>query len=271
MLLLEMLQFPFMQRAFVAGILVAVLLGWLGVFVITRRMSFVGDGIAHGSLAAVALAILVGWAPLPTALVFSIILGLLLYALDQTHLSTDTAIGLIFTFGMATGVILLQYHEGYVPELISFLFGSILAVSSDNVMLIAIVGLLLIGLLAWKRKQFAFLAIDQEGAKLAGVHPVRTDALFYVMVSASIILAIKLVGVILVSALLIIPSSIGKVLSSSFKGFEMISVFASIVIMIAGLTASYVLDWPAGASIVVTGTAFLVLSMIVTQLTRRFV
>lgn len=262
MLFLEMIQFPFMQRAMIAGVILSILLGWLGVFVITRRMSFIGDGVAHASLAAVAFAILTGLAPLPTAVIFSIILGTLLYLLQKTTLSTDTAIGLLFTFGMALGVILLQYHEGYVPELISFLFGSILAVSTDNVILIVGLSIILLALLFWKRKEFAFLAIDQQGAKLAGINTTTTDLLFYIMVSASIVLAIKLIGVILVSALLIIPSSIGKTLGASFKQFEIITICASIATTLIGLSLSYVLDWPAGASIVITGTGLLAFSVV---------
>ena len=262
MFLLEMLQLPFMQRAFLAGAVLAVLLGWLGVYVVTRRMSFVGDGVAHASLAAVAFAVVVGWAPLPTALVFSLFLGAILFFLEKkTTLSSDAAIGLVFTFGMALGVILLQYHEGYVPELMSFLFGSILAVSSKNVLTISLLGLAMIAVLYFKRKEFTFLAIDDDGAKLAGVSPMKTDLLFYVMVSAAVVLAIKLIGVILVSALLIIPSSTAKIFATSFAQFEWLAVAASLLTVWLGLTFSYVLDWPSGASIVVTGVMLLLLSI----------
>ena len=124
--MLDILTFPFMQRAIIAGTIIALLLGWLGVFVVTRRMSFVGDGIAHASLAAISLALLLGWAPLVTALVFAIMLGTALFVLERkTTIGSDASIGILFTFGMALGVILLQYNQGYAPELISFLFGSI--------------------------------------------------------------------------------------------------------------------------------------------------
>lgn len=262
MILLEMLQLPFMQRAFLAGSVVAVLLGWIGVYVVTRRMSFVGDGVAHASLAAVALAIVVGWAPLPTALVFSLMLGAALFLLERhTTLSSDAAIGLVFTFGMALGVILLQYHEGYVPELMSFLFGSILAVTANNVLTILVLGAVMLLILFWKRKEFTFLSIDQDGAQLAGISRNRTDLLFYMMVAASVVLAIKLVGVVLVSALLIIPSSTAKIFATSFTQFEWMAVVAGLLTVWLGLLFSYILDWPSGASIVVTGVLLLVLSI----------
>ena len=268
-MILEMLQLPFMQRAFFAGSVLAILLGWLGVYVVTRRMSFVGDGVAHASLAAVAFAIVVGWAPLPTALLFSLLLGAILFFLEKNStLSSDAAIGLVFTFGMALGVILLQYHEGYVPELMSFLFGSILAITTKNVLTISLIGLLMIAILGVKKKEFTFLAVDHQGATLAGVSPFKSDLLFYMMVSAAVVLAIKLIGVILVSALLIIPSSTAKIFAKSFSGFERIAVITSVLTVWLGLLFSYILDWPSGASIVVTGVMILLLSIGIKKLVR---
>jgi ABC-type Mn2+/Zn2+ transport system permease subunit len=260
-MLIDMLQFPFMQRAFLGGTVIALLLGWLGVFVITRKMSFVGDGVAHASLAAVSLALLVGWAPLPTALIFSAVLGYGLFFLNRyTSLSSDTSIGLLFTFGMALGIILLQYHEGYAPELISFLFGSILGVTSQDLLIILSAGIALLTILYIKRKEFAFLALDPEGAALAGISRDGIDLLYYVFVSASVVLSIKLIGVVLVSAILIIPSSIGKILGKSFAQFQWISIIMSVCIVWAGLLASYMFDWPSGSSIVLTGILFLACS-----------
>ncbi len=268
-MIIEMLQFPFMQRAFLGGTIIALLLGWLGVFVITRRMSFVGDGVAHASLAAVSLALLVGWAPLPTALIFSVILGYSLFFLNRyTSLSNDTSIGLMFTFGMALGIILLQYHEGYAPELISFLFGSILGVTSQDLLIILAAGIALLTILFLKRKEFAFLALDPEGAELAGVSRDGIDLLYYIFVSASVILSIKLIGVVLVSALLIIPSSIGKILGKSFAQFQWISVVMGLLTVWSGLILSYIFDWPSGSSIVMSGILLLIISSLVANLKK---
>lgn len=261
MIFFEMFQFPFMQRAFIAGIILAVVLAWLGVFVTTRKMSFAGDGIAHASLAAVAVAILFGWAPLPTALLFSLVLGAILFYMNRyTTLSTDSAIGIVFTTGMALGVVLLQYHEGYAPELISYLFGSILGISQRDLLITVLVSLVLLVLLFLRRKQFAFLAIDEDGASLAGVSVWKTDFLFYLMVPLAIVLGIKLVGVILVSALLIVPSVSARQLAYSFASLEVYSICIGVITMVVGLVASYILDWPSGASIILVGTLFFVLS-----------
>ncbi|MFH2018879.1 MAG: metal ABC transporter permease, partial [bacterium] len=117
--MLEILQYPFMVRALVSGIFVAVLLGWLGTFVVTRKMSLIGDGIAHASLAGIAMALLLGWAPIPVAVILSIFIASFIYLLEKkTKISSDMAIAVMFTTGMAIGIILLHFYQGYQPELV---------------------------------------------------------------------------------------------------------------------------------------------------------
>lgn len=215
--MLEMLSLPFMQRAFVAGIVVSVLLGWIGVFVTSRRMSFIGDGIAHASLAAVAFAILIGAAPLPIALIFGVCTAIALFILEKkTNISSDTAIGILFAGGIALGVLLLQFHEGYVPELISFLFGNILAVQNMDLAIVVGMGMVIFSALFAFRQQLTFVTIDPQGAQIAGIKSHRFELALYVLTAVSVILSIKLVGIVLVSALLVLPSAITKGFSKSF-------------------------------------------------------
>ena len=127
-----------MQRAFIAGILLAALLAYLGVFVVLRRMSLFSDGIAHASLAGVAAGVLLSLNPLVTALVASVVFAIVMFFLERkSNLSTDTAIGLIFTSGMALGVLLMSFKSGYQPELIGFLFGNILTIKPSDLIVIA--------------------------------------------------------------------------------------------------------------------------------------
>lgn len=253
--LIEMFSYPFMQRALIAGIILAILLGWLGVFVVSKRVSFVGDGIAHASLAAVALAILLGWAPLPVALVFAIILAVLMHLLERkTNLSSDAAIGILFSSGMAIGVLLLQFHDGYVPELVSYLFGNILAIGETDLGFVLAIGSLLVMLLAYFQQQFIFLTVDPEGAMLAGIKRNTMELLMTVFIALTVVLSIQLLGIVLVSALLVIPSSIGKTLARSFLQFQTLSIIASLAIMVSGLVFSFIFDLPSGATIVVVGT-----------------
>ncbi len=259
----EMFQYAFMQRAFIGGSVIAILLGWIGVYVVSKKMSFVGDGVAHASLVAIAGAILLGISPLPTALVFSVFLAFALYYLEEkTELSSDAAIGMIFTTGMAVGVLLLQYVDGYVPDLVSFLFGNILAVGRADLYTILGIGFIFLILLALYRRQIAYVLFDPVGARLSGHSVPAYLILFYLLISVSVVLSIRFVGIVLVSALLVIPASIGKMTARSFKNFEIISIFASLWSVYLGLILSYLFDWPSGASIVVVAmTTFLFISI----------
>ncbi len=204
--MLELFTYPFMQRAFAAGGITALLLGALGVYIVSRRMSFLGDGLAHASLAGVALAILFGWAPLPVTLVFSILLAFVLYFFEEkAQIASDMAIGIIFTTGMAIGVILLHFYPGYQPELVSYLFGNILAVTNTDLAIIAGVGAVVLASLFFFSKRLTFVTFDPEGAYLAGLRSSLYVLLLYVFTAVAIVLSIRLLGIVLVSALLILP------------------------------------------------------------------
>jgi zinc transport system permease protein len=250
----EFLSYPFMQRAFLAGILLGGLLAYLGVFVVLKRMSFFSDGIAHASLSGVALGVLLSVNPMVVALLAAVLFAFVLFFLEKkAALSSDTAIGLVFTSGMAIGVLLLSLKSGYQPELISFLFGNILTIRPFDLMLIVILGTaVLVFLIVWRRR-IALLVFDREMAYLAGINPDLLQLALYIVLSVSIVLAIKILGIILVSALLIIPVSIAKLVSRSFRKLIIVSVVLSEVIVLTGLALSYWFDLPAGAVIVLTG------------------
>jgi len=244
-----------MQRALLGGLVIAVLLGWVGVYATSRNMSFIGAGVAHASLAAVAFAILVGWSPIITAIVFSIILGVALYVLDtHTSVSRDTAIGILFSAGMALGILFLQFHEGYVPDLMSYLFGTILSITSADIMLVAVLGLAMITHMWFLRRELLFITVDPDGAHLSGMNKPAIELLLYVLTSVSVVISIKLIGIVLVSALLVLPASISKTFARSFTSFLLYAIVASVIVVISGLIISFYADWPSGASIVLVGT-----------------
>lgn len=251
----DILQYPFMQRALIAGVVLACLLAWLGVFVIMRRMSFFSDGIAHASLAGVATGVLAGIHPLATALVFSVVFSIVIYSLEKrTTLSSDAIIGILFTSGMALGVVLISFKRGYQPDLVSFLFGNILAIKSADLAIIAALSAGIIAFLAYNHKNITLMALDMDTAYMAGVRVDLLHVSFYIILAVSVVLGLKILGIILVSALLIIPASTAKLLSKSFKGLIVQSVIFSEVIVILGVALSYALDSPTGPMIVLVGT-----------------
>lgn len=249
-----MFYYPFMQRALIAGILLAGLFAYLGVFVVMRRMAFFSDGIAHASLAGVAAGVLLSLNPLVTALVASVFFALMMFWLEKkTNISSDAAVGLIFTFGMALGVLLISLKRGYQPELIGFLFGNILMIKSLDLWLIGIASVFISGLLFFFRREITLLSLDQEMAYLSGIRTNLLQLAMYVVLAISVVLGIKILGIVLVSALLIIPVSISKLISRSFRKLVIRSVLCAEVIMIAGIFLSYLFDLPTGAAIVLTG------------------
>lgn len=260
--LLTILHLPFMQRALIAGIALGLILPFLGVFVTLRRMSFFGDGIAHATLAGVAIGIVAGVSPFLSALGIGVLFGAGVYLLERkTNISSDALIGILFTGGLALGIVLISQQKGYQPELLSFLFGSILSVGSRDLGIIlgfsAVIVLAL--LVLWR--QLTLLALDKETAWLYGVRTESLDFFFYVLLSVTIVLGVKLLGIILVSALLIIPPTIAKMLAPSFKTLIGVSVIAGEVFIVLGLMLSYLLDLPSGATIILVGVlAFLLIA-----------
>lgn len=251
----EIFHYPFMQRAFLAGILLAGLLAYLGVFVVLRKMAFFSDGMAHASLAGVAGGILLSVNPLVAALVASFIFAVGMFFLEKkTHLSSDAAIGLLFTSGMALGVLLLSFKSGYQPELIGFLFGNILTIGRSDLMITFALSVLIGGFLIANGRRMTLLALDREAAYLSGINPDFFQLALYVILAVSVVLGIKVLGIILVSALLIIPVSISKLISRSFRKLVFWSIVFAELIVLAGLLLSYLFDLPTGPIIVLTGT-----------------
>lgn len=262
----EIFALPFMQRALIGGSIVAVLLGWVGVFATSRNMSFIGAGIAHASLSSVALAILLGLPIMPTILLFALVFAIILYSIEKkTSVSRDMSIGIMFSVGMALGVLLLQLTEGYVPELMSFLFGSILAVKTSDLYLLIGISAILFLILIRYRSELLFVIVDPEGANLSGVNRKMMEVLIYILTSLAVVLSIKLVGIVLVSALLVIPSAIGRLWSNSFLSFQWVAILSSLITTNIGLLLSFYADLPAGAAIVVVATSFLFISWAILQ------
>ncbi|HOW44885.1 MAG TPA: metal ABC transporter permease [Candidatus Aminicenantes bacterium] len=265
----ELLQLPFMQRALLAGLLLGLLLSRLGVYVTLRRMAFFSDGIAHAALAGAAVGLLTRRDPLLAALLFSALLAVLIYFLERkSRLPVDSIIGILFTSGMALGVVLISLRPGYQPELIGYLFGNILAIRGGDLLLIAALGALILVFLSLRRRQLTLLALDREMACMAGIRPAVYDLLLYVALACALVLGIRILGVVLVSALLIIPVSTARLFCRSFRALNRWTVIVAEIIVLAGLLLSYFLDLPAGAVIVLTGSAVFALAFVATSLLK---
>lgn len=246
-----------MQRALIGGIVLAAIFALLGVYVILRRMAFFAEGIAHASLGSVAVGIVFSINPLATALVFSIIFALIIYFVEKRYrLGSDTAIGILFTSGLAFGVLLISFKSGYQPELLSFLFGNILAIKETELFLMGGIGIAIIAFIIKYFKPLTLLSLDEETAYVAGVNTSFLLPALYCILAVSVVLGIKILGVVLVSALLILPASTSRLISRSFTRLVWFSVIIAEVTIITGIFLSYYFNLPTGPAIVLTGALF---------------
>lgn len=259
----EIFQLEFMQRALIAGLILAPLLSVLGAFATLRKMSFFADGVAHASLLGVAIAVAVQIAPFGGALLIGLLLGVLIFLLEKhTKIASDSVIGIIFTTGLALGVIIISMQPGYQPDLISFLFGNILAVTWSDVWIILTLSAIILSIVHVYLRQLTLLTLSEDLAWTSGVKTDRLNLIFYILLAVATVLGVKLLGIILVSALLITPPVTARLMTRSFRSYLFISVVMAILAFLTGLVSSYYFDLPSGASIVVSATIIFILVFI---------
>lgn len=263
MAMLEILAFPFFQRALFVGLILGVLMAVLGVFVVLRKMSFFSDAIGHSALAGIALGLLLGINPFWGALAFAVLVAVGISSVRRiSHLSIDTLLGVFFSAAVALGVILVTLTPGYQADLISFLFGNILTVSSIDVISSLVITIVVAAVLVWTGKGFVSISLDKALAHAEGIPVARLEMLFLVLLAAVIALAIKFVGIVLVTALLIIPAATAQNIARTLSSMFWISVVVSLISVVSGMLASALLRTPSGPTIVLTGAVFFTISLV---------
>ncbi|MFH2021058.1 MAG: metal ABC transporter permease [archaeon] len=248
--MIEAFQFAFMQRAFIAGILIALLCAIIGLFIVLRRMALLGDGLAHISFGGIAAGMLFGFYPLLSALVFSVLGAFGIQKLKKMKVYSDSAIAIFFSFGLALGILLISFARGFNADLFSYLFGSILAVNVTDILLIGAVGVAVLIVIYLFYKELFYITFDESSAKASGLPVEKLDTLLVVLTAVIVVLSMRIVGILLVSSLIVIPASTALMLSKSFKQTMAISAIVAIVSVIIGLLAAYYLNLAAGAAIV---------------------
>jgi zinc transport system permease protein len=262
--ILDLLTFPFFQRALFVGIILSILMALLGVLVVLRRMSFFSDAIGHSALAGIALGLLLNINPFFGALAFALLVAFGISAIRSvSKLSIDTLLGVFFSASVALGVILVSLTPGYQADLISFLFGNILTVTRADVAISLLIATIAIATLVWVGKGLVAITLDASLAKAEGIPVARYELLFLLLLAAVIALAIKFVGIVLVTALLIIPAASAQNLARSLSGMFGISVALSLLSVVLGMLASALFNIPSGPAIVLTGTVFFAVSLLI--------
>ncbi|MFH2068347.1 MAG: metal ABC transporter permease [Candidatus Omnitrophota bacterium] len=259
----EILSYGFMQRAILAGVIVGLLCSVLSLFVVLKRLSFIGVGISHSAFGGVALGFLLGIEPTWTAAIFCILIALLIGLVKQRgKIQEDTTIGIFFAATMAFGILLVGLSKRYNMDLFGYLFGNILAISASDVKMVVAVSIVVLSVIAVFFKELLFYSFDEAMAKVSGIPTGFLNYLLLTLLALVTVVSIKVVGIVLVSALLVIPGAAGRQISSNYRGMLAIAILAGLLAVSGGLILSYFLNIPSGSTIVLLATLFFFLSLL---------
>jgi ABC-type Mn2+/Zn2+ transport system permease subunit len=267
---LDFLSLGFMQRALLAGVIISLLCGTLSVFVVLRRMAFVGVGISHSAFGGIALGFLLSINPTISGIIFTVMVALLIgWVSRRGKLEENTAIGIFFAASMALGVLFIGLSKKYNVDVFSYLFGNILAITPEDIRGIIIIGALELIFIILLFKELVYWSFDDEMAKISGLPVEIIEHLFLAILAVAIIISIKLIGIILVSSLLVAPGAAALMVCRDLKHMFWLSIWMAIVSTLAGLFISYWLDIPSGSTIVLLLTGFFLASLLGTRVIKR--
>ncbi|HZK25589.1 MAG TPA: metal ABC transporter permease [Oscillospiraceae bacterium] len=266
---MDILRFAFMQRAFLAGIMVALLCPTIGIYLVLRRMSMMGNMFSHLSLAGVALGIFTGIYPLATALTLSLAAAAAVEVLRRAYrIFSDLAIAILISAGTSLAVILISLSRAFNADLFSYLFGSVIAISTQDLYLIAAVGFLVFSIILMMQKELFYIAFDEVGARAAGIRVDLVNMIFVAATSLTIAMAMRVVGMLLVSSLITVPIAAGLQLGRSFRATVYWSYAIALISVVSGLVLAYYGDLAPGGTIVMCALALFVLAIFYGKMKR---
>jgi ABC-type Mn2+/Zn2+ transport system permease subunit len=260
----ESLQYPYLQRALISTIIVGVVCGIIGVFIVMKGLSFLGAGIAHSCFAGGALAILIGIDPFFTILAFGEGSALLIgYVNEKESVSNkDTAVGIMFSFTMALAILFIGLMDQYSANVQSLLFGNALTVSEDSMWRLIIVAIVIMVVFFAFKKELLFIIFDEEMAKISGIPVRKLNYLFIILIAGIITVSLKAIGAILVFAMIVTPGAAAYQWSYNTNKMLGIAAFFGGISAFLGIYISFMYDLPTGSSIVLVITAIFILSFL---------
>ena len=255
----EILQYSFMQRALLSGVIVAVTCSVVGLFLVLRRQSLFGDALSHAAFGGIAVGLFTSIYPLWTALVISVLAALGITKLRQsTKIPPDAAVAVMLSSGLAMGIVLIGLAGGFNLDLESFLFGSILLISmQDQVMILLLSAVVLVIILKFY-KQLMYITFSEDQARVSGINVTRLNYLFIALASLAVISSLRLVGVLLISSLIVIPNITAMMFGKGFKKTALISIIIAVSSVLLGIVVSYITNLAPGGVIVLL-TIFILL------------
>ncbi len=269
-MLKDILQYSFMQRALVSGIFIALSSAGLGVFLVLRRFSMIGEGLAHSAFAAVAIGLLLGISPMLAAIPILMLMSLWILRLgERTTMFGETAIGLVSSLSLAVGVLLASVSGGFNIDLFSYLFGSILAITKLEVWLSVILSVLVLGALVFFYHDLFAITYDEDFARVSGVRTQWINKLLIMLTALTVVLGIRVVGTLLISSLIIFPAVTALQISTGFRSTILIACISAVISVITGIFFSFLLNLPTGAAIVIVNFFLFSMAFFVGRITGR--
>jgi len=266
---LELLGYGFVQRALAGSVLVGIVCGSIGVFVVLRGLAFLGDAVAHAAFPGVVIAFLLRVNLLLGGSVAAIGAALGIgVAARRAGVREDVTIGIVFTGMFALGIALFSAIQGYTGDLLGLLFGNVLAISVDQLVLVAVMTAVVLAVLRLVWKELVFVSFDPTGAAAAGLRVVAYDALLYGLIGVAVAVSIQIVGVVLAVAMLITPAAVGRILVRRLDRMVIVAELVACGSSILGIWISFVVDTAPGATIVLVATALFVVAAISARRTR---
>ena len=256
--MLEVLQYDFIQNALIAGVLISIAAGIIGSLVVVNKITFLTGGIAHSSYGGIGLAIYLGLPVLFGATVFAVLTAVIIAIITLNNRNRiDAIIGMMWASGMAIGIIFVDLTPGYNVDLMSYLFGSIIAVSNDDLIYMTALDIFIVSTVVFFYKQILAVSYDSEFATLRGINVKFFYTLILILAALCVVAAIKAVGLILVIALLTIPTYLAESFASRLSIMMVISSILATIFTILGLVVSYIYDISSGASIIMVAVVIL--------------
>ena len=257
-----MLNYDFMQNAFMAGFIISILCPFIGLFLVLRRYSMIGDTLSHSSFAGVAIGLVLGVNPLITAFLFTTLCAIIIELLREYYKKyAELVMSLVLTFSLGIAIILISSGKASA-KVNSFLFGSILTVSTQDIFMILIVGIICLIALIFLYNKLIYITFDEEGAKTAGIKVKLINYIFTILVGATISMSIRIMGILVISSIMIVPVATAMQLKKGFKTTLLYSIFFGMFDILMGLFLSYYINSAPGGTIAITSVFTLIIVII---------
>lgn len=267
--MLEILQYDFMRNALLAGLLASIACGIVGTYIVVKKMVFISGGIAHCAYGGIGLGYFLGFNPIWGAVLFSLLGAYLMGVISKkAYQHEDTITAIMWSMGMALGIIFIGLTPGYAPDLFGYLFGSILTVPQVDIIIMLILDIIILFIVFLLYKEFLALCFDEEFAIILGIPAEKLYLILLGLIALTVVILIRVVGVILVIALLSIPAAISKQFTSSLKTIMFMSIILGVIFTTLGLGISYIFDLATGATIILLAGSVFILSIIFINLRR---